>query len=206
MADDDNPTIPEIVRALITMDDRHTAALRKQADDHETLLKRKNQSIQTADRLIERRDAEVALLRETVQSLCNRIERTCFQLRQDRQRAVYSDPQEILHVLDEDTSPDSVIRKTREARAAARPSQEETVDMEESCRICGHPEDRHTRSLPEEGSEEYCGLCFGLHAFDGSPAQPTDECVCGCPRVDHLGTQCRNCLEGRHSFVMKTAK
>jgi hypothetical protein len=40
---------------------------------------------------------------------------------------------------------------------------------------CGHPEERHTTSLPEEGSEEYCAECDGsvsYHDFKSQQEEP----------------------------------
>lgn len=86
--------------------------------------------------------------------------------------------------------------------------------LEKRCR-CGHDEERHTTSLPEEGSQDYCIECDGPegdHSF--VLEDPDDICECGCKRKDHLGldsgwgAQCRRCpgdgeRSWRHAFKLK---
>ena len=73
------------------------------------------------------------------------------------------------------------------------------VNEEPLCR-CGHPEERHTTSLPEEGREKYCTECDGdaeRHSFEPEdpPLTPEEEeeawaCVNagGCSNI--LSNQC----------------
>jgi hypothetical protein len=46
------------------------------------------------------------------------------------------------------------------------------------CSVCHHAEERHTASLPEEGSKDYCTECSGTdeyHAFNEAPESPQED-------------------------------
>lgn len=80
------------------------------------------------------------------------------------------------------------------------------------CRICGHHEDRHTESLPEEGSRNYCADCSGAlgpfvaedHAYDGARSADWDKCRCGHQRGEHKDLVCSPCaVDEVHEFALE---
>lgn len=254
---DENPTIPQIVRALTTLEDRHADELRKLTDAFDKQLKCKQSSLESVDSVFERRTQEISFLKDVIEDLCGRIERTQQQLKRDNQQCVYSEPMDLMYLLGRETDPVKVIQEARDKRRTAKARKAEpepcgkqidfgpnqnaepctrtkdhpgycianaddvpaSQEVEERlCRICGHSEDRHTHTLPEEGRKPYCAECDWAdenHAFDGALPSREDVCNCGHLRGEHSGetsmggAQCGRCpgdeeRSWRHEFMMKT--
>lgn len=318
----EEPTLPEIIRALTKVNDRHSQALHDQSESFRDRLRVKDNKISdqrralaTCDRTLERRDAEIELLREVIGELCHRIERAQSQLRRDNQNCVYPEPLEIMDLLGRETDPGKVIRilRDRKERAARQkmapcpnfvqnpepekpnvpcslhkghagycivkapenprpcplrivedcagteghpgpctPNADDIPSVQEvdpadtdlfacqfacthpayehndqgcavvhcgckykgRCRICGHHCALHSK--PQEGVADFCVECEkkggSRHLFDGSAPKPEDRCYCGCSRKLHIGNpgaQCKGCpgdeeRSWRHEFFMET--
>lgn len=261
MSEDNHPSIPQIVRALVTLEDRHSTALREQREKHSDALKAKERSLAHASDIIDRRGLQNEVLKGVIENLCSRITRTAEQLRHDNRDAVYSEPLALLNLLGREVDPQTLMQRAM-AKAMSTPASIKAVQDAEAdpadadpsicqyacthkasshrergcrweacackapgpglssevfCRVCGHSEERHTRSLPEEGGKAYCTECSWAdeyHELDNAPAHPDDRCNCGCPRSAHQdeqglgGAQCRVCPEDgerswRHAFRLR---
>lgn len=223
---DELPSIPQIVRALTTLSDRHSDALKAQQVEHERELKTERERKDTLDNALLSRDCLVEELEKVISTLCTRIERTQEQLKRDNQQCVYSEPLELMNLLGRTTDPSALISKARESAREAKRKELERQEAEKAkpvfsdplCRVCGHIEDRHTEELPEEGGENYCTDCSGTapfaapgHTFDGARPADWDVCRCGHARREHvqkgtLGSYCNDCrpLQGRkHEFALR---
>lgn len=279
-----HPTIPQIVRALTTIDDRRKDSIRALRAEHAAETKKLRDSIDTLDRALLYRDCLVDELETVIATLCSRIERTQNQLKHDNQQCVYSEPLELMNLLGRKSDPGPLINDARsrarrakneelerQEKAASGPEvcqyacthperahgpvgctrpgcrckapnkkpcgtqfdagpcagtwlhrgdctpnaddivgQVEDEAMEAKCRICGHDDGRHGHTLPEEGRKPQCFECSWAdenHEFDGTKAQETDVCNCGCVRRHHTDGQCSLCpgdseRSWRHEFFM----
>ena len=213
------PTIPQIVRALTTINDRHVDALREQSSRHEEEMRLLKARVKMADEAVLGRNCLVDELKTVIATLCSRIERTQNQLKRDNQNAVYSEPLELMNLLGRTADPEKLIsralEKAREAKRAELERQKtaNSVADQTPCRICMHTEDRHMELLPEEGGRNYCSECLrvknfpaGDHAFEGAVSADWDRCLCGHTRGEHADGVCNVCQPDygkSHDFALK---
>lgn len=254
----DDPTLPQIVRALTRLSDQHSAEKQAIRDEYCETNRKIVRALEQAEKTIDHRETEIEFLRDVVADVCHRISRAKQQLDRDNRQCVYSEPLDILNLLGREVDPVQVIQNARQKRrrdeakrCQAEPcptqidmgpcrenhtypcagikghpgyckikaddapsTQEGAVDddgMSAKCRTCSHDEGRHTRSLPEEGSNDYCTDCVedDLHSFDGSKHHPEDFCNCGHDRKHHASGmgRCVKCTSPEfHEFRLARVK
>ncbi len=186
------PTIPQIVRALTTIDDRHTDALREQRRKHHDEMRTLKARYDGVDEALLSRDCLVDELKTVIATLCDRIERTQTQLKRDNQHCVYSEPLELMNLLGRNVDP---VKLITQAQGKAREEKFKELARQKAASFkcfCG----AHTKPFPSRHGGRGC--------------QPTVACHCGKEWTGEMGTghnltecfrACRVCghAEDRHT-------
>lgn len=202
---DKEPDIHEIVNALTTWHERQEESVREIRDAH-------HEQVRYMVEVIDRQNREIVRLKDQILKGARKAE-------EPEPDPADTDPSICRYACTHPVADHGESGCKHSCPCLAGGVQPTPVadDKEAKCRVCGHDEDRHSRTLPEEGYEEYCAECDSFvefHEFDGSKPQPDDMCRCGHRRDCHrdiLGTggaQCELCPGGRekgwrHDFVMR---
>jgi hypothetical protein len=110
----EHPTIPEIVQALVTLNDRHQDEIQKVRDEYCEANRKDRTDLKHATWVIDRRDSYIEVLKGVIEALCERIERTSNQLARDNRNCVYSEPLALFDLLGREYDPAKLIQRARD--------------------------------------------------------------------------------------------
>lgn len=99
MSEDQQPSLRQIIRALETLEETHTARVQSVRDEYAEYANRERRQREYADRMLFKRDIHVDVLKETVEGLVETINSARTKLKKDLNDCVMSEPQDILRLL-----------------------------------------------------------------------------------------------------------
>lgn len=207
---EDQPTIPQIVRALNTLSDRHNDEVRDLKTRHEQEMKELKGRFETVDMALLSRDLVVDELERVIATLCSRIERTHEQLKRDNQQCVYSEPLELMNLLGRSHDP---LNLTRQAREKARDAKRKELERQEAEQRKREAEDAVREMIAAGSTQCMCGKWWKKDV-PMSPGHSQEECfrpcrVCGCHEDRHTEelpeeggrNYCAECSGSSSTFV-----
>jgi hypothetical protein len=178
---DEMPTIPQIVRALITLNDRQSECLQSVRDEYNEVVRTEERRRKDAEERLavtqrQAHNASVTIegLNAVIETLSGMLDTIHSAAGRDERDAVMMEPGDVFRMAKVNIGAlrAGEIRKAKErakrapeGAEAQEPIEPENGPQEAVCVHCGHLEGQHHHTLPEEGYRGYCAECGETEEF-----------------------------------------